>query len=120
MSYIRTKKENLIRKVEFVEGDKYYVDKALYVPKNVIALEGNKVEDLIRIGDLIVWFCTSSKRFEYSYIHDNNELYAARMYPVVEIYSKDRNNFKLVAANKYKIMNPDGYAQIIRGDWELI
>ena len=63
-----------------------------------ITNQSNNVEELIRIGDLIEWYSSNSKRHEYLYIQNNDELFAAQYYPVTKVFAKIGLDFKLIAS----------------------
>lgn len=64
------------------------------------------IEELIMVDDLIVWYNSISKRNEYSYIHNEDELFYINHYPtgrlfIKQLFIKVGNDFRLVAkANK--------------------
>lgn len=57
--------------------------------------QAETVEELIQVGDLIEWYSHSSKRPEYLYIQNDDELFAAQHYSVTKVFGKVGQDFKL-------------------------
>lgn len=103
MKYIRMKNEILILK----NSDYYVIDNTCeesykscngvyYLSPKDIIKQADTIKELITIGDLIVWYNASSKRDEYFYIHNEDELFAVKHYPIKQIFIKVNNDFRLV------------------------
>lgn len=83
MKYVRTKK-GYIAKGNYEIGEiLLYLDGEEKITKENIA---DTLEELIMIGDLVVWYNSSSKRDEYFYIHNEDELFAAKHYPIKQVF----------------------------------
>lgn len=74
----------------------------LKVHKNDIVKQSDTIEELIMVGDLVVWYNSSSQREEYLYIHNEDELFAAIHYTVKQLFIKVGENFNLVAKENEK------------------
>lgn len=95
MRYIRTK-NNQILDLDTMEFD-WALPRENFVKSNA-AKEADTIEDLIVVGDLVVWYNASSKRDEYFYIHDKDELFVAKHYPIKQVFTQTNGGreFKLV------------------------
>lgn len=104
--YIRTK--YCIYKVEkkdraYFEGQPLlYYCKGKYVEEKNVLNKADNIKDLIEIGDLVAYYNTNSKRYEYTYIHNEDELFAIKHLPINNLFMKVGDNFVLVASAKDK------------------
>ena len=87
---IETEKELLV----IVESSNYETEDNY----GTIISQADTIEDLIMVGDLVVWYNASSKRDEYFYIHDKDELFVAKHYPIKQVFTQTNvgREFKLV------------------------
>ena len=117
MKYIRTKDGKIFTVVKKIDKTKYNRSfKYLYLIKEVekinnssniivdvnVVKEANIIKDLIEIGDLVVYYSTNSKRYEYIYIHNEDELFAIKHLPINNLFIKVGNDFVLAASAKDK------------------